>query len=315
VNKRSILARTLSGARDERILHWMKTTWMVMALGTAVCGSGVAFAQPGAVPAATAPAPTEAPGFVAIDRLDASSRAGIELSYIGLNNDVPNHTTFFRSEAHVRYVDPGTGLGSYVQLPFAYARTSFGDQSDTVTDFGDIEVGGIFAPRLASPDVGLVLHAGITLPTGERGMAAAVGTVANFTALPEAYNSLPAATTIKLGVSPIFRHGIAFARLDFGFDWNVDVKDGSFPNAIHVNAGAGVELGSAALMLESTNLWILDEHNAGTTEPGVTLNALAISARMTAGTTSPYLSVMLPLDDDLKSLISTALAVGVESRF
>jgi hypothetical protein len=296
---------------------------------TVISGTSVAVAQPTAVPAAApvtasrvtaqpttelaAPDPTAGPGFVVIDKLDASSRAGVQLSYIGLKGDIPDKPTLLRVAAHARYVDKALGLGGYVQVPFAYA-SAVGNTSST-TDLGDLEIGGIFAPRLSVPGFGLVLHAGVTLPTGETGDAALLGTLASFLALPDLYNSLPGGTTIKLGMSPMVHRGVGFARLDLGLDWNLDAKNGRIGKGIHYNAGVGLDLGQFVVMLESENLSVLDETSAtGTTNTGITLNALALSARLTNGAVSPYIAVVVPLDSDISDLFTFAATAGAELR-
>src|SRR5262249_51592862 len=79
------------------------------------------------------------PGFVMIDRFDARSRAGIELAYVRPSDPLDlGRATVLRFEAHARYVDPGSGFGGYVQVPFAYSHDTdlFGDPI-TVTDAGN----------------------------------------------------------------------------------------------------------------------------------------------------------------------------------
>ena len=251
------------------------------------------------------------PGFVVIDPIDASSQAGIQLAYLGLKGlSSTGDLTLLRLEGRARYVDPRTGLGGYVQVPFAYGRASSNGQSDTTTDFGDLEIGGIFAPRLGSPDFGLVVHAGIALPTGEKNTEALVGTLATAATLSGFYNALPRGTTVKLGVSPMFRSGIVFARLDLGFDGNISADQTSAGNGIHYNAGVGVDLGTAAVMLESENLTVQDQGN----NSGGTLNTVAVSVRANAGRVSPCLAVVIPVDDDERQIIDYAVIAGVDFK-
>lgn len=280
-----------------------------------VSGSSVALAQPAAAPPGVTAAaggdaadPAAGPGFVAIGALDASSRAGLEASYVGVDSGSGSSLTVLRFEGRARYVDPRLRIGGYVQVPFAYARASDNGQSDTATDFGDVEIGGIFAPRLGIPGLGLILRAGVTLPTGEKGDEAVIGTLASAAALPAFYNALPRSTTIKLGVSPMFRSGMVFGRIDLGFDGNVDADRSDVHSGIHYNAGIGIDLGSAAVMLESENLTVLDSSSDGT------LNTVAVSARANAGTVSPYLGIILPIDKDERDLIDFAVTAGVDFK-
>jgi hypothetical protein len=157
----------------------------------------------------------------------------------------------------------------------------------------------------------VILRAGITLPTGESQPSATVGTLANFLAMPDLYNSLPRSTTLKFGVSPVVRSGPVFARLDLGLDWNLDVKDGAVGKALHWNVGVGVDLGPAAVMVESTNATLFSDRPS---VDSTTVDAFAVSARLNARPASPYLAWVLALDDDLKELVGFMITAGVEFR-
>jgi hypothetical protein len=275
--------------------------------------SSVALAQPGAeLPRRpdTTDTTTE-PGFAVIDKLDASTAAGTDLSYVRVNNGPGvENPTLLRGMVHARYVDAERGLGGYVRVPFAYLRAPGDLGTETTTDVGDIEIGGIYSPRINQPGTGLILHAGITLPTGERGEAGAVGTFANLLALPDVYNSLPRGTTMKLGMSPRFRSGRLFARLDIGLDWNFDSSDAPVGKALHFDAGVGADLESIAVMLESENVTLLSDDMGSASM----LNAVAVSARFTAGTASPYLALAVPIDHDISQFLVLAVTAGVEIR-
>lgn len=284
------------------------TLVVASAVASVVSGAAIAVAQP-APPAPDDPA--LAPGFVTIDRFDASSRAGLQMSYLSFNESEGEdiNTTLLRFEVHARYVHAPTRLGGYVEVPFVYAQDD--DIDDTLTDFGNIEIGGLYAPALGN-GVGMILRAGITLPTGETDEEALVGTAANFIALPQLYNSLPKATTFKLGASPVFRSGRLFARLDLGLDWNLDVENGSIGEAIHYNAGIGAELDRVALALESQNVTITDDDE--NSDDGETLNAIALTARADLGTALPYFALIVPLDDGISELFDYAITVGLDVR-
>ncbi|HEX3765168.1 MAG TPA: hypothetical protein VHW23_41010 [Kofleriaceae bacterium] len=283
---------------------WM---WMIM-----LASARVALAQP-ADPGTAAQDPTLHTGFVVIDQADASDAAGLQLSYFNLNTSSPDAPTLFRAAAHARFVDPATGLGAYVRLPFAFA-TGTGNTS-SVTDLGDLEVGGIFAPRPGDSPVGVILRAGVTLPTGEKGEAGAIGTVANLLALPDLYNSLPGATTLKFGVSPVLRSGPVFARLDLGLDWNVDADNATIGKALHFNVGVGADVGPGSIMLESENATLFSDSVAGgSASDSVTVDAFAVSGRLNAGRASPYLAWVFPVDKDLRDIFGFMVTAGIELR-
>jgi hypothetical protein len=271
--------------------------------------SSVALAQPGAEPpraSGAAPDPAAQPGFVVIDPIDASSEADFSVSYVKINDkDAP---LLLRAVADIRVVDPASRVGAYARVPFALARESRNGMSDTTTDIGNLEIGGIYAPRIDQPGLGLILHAGITLPVGQTGEASAVGTIASFLALQDLDNSLPRATTLKLGVSPRFRSGQVFARFDLGLDWNLDARGITGGELVHFNAGLGLDLGPAAVMLESQNVAEFSHGNSGV------LDAIAVSTRLTTSNVSPYLAVALPIDHDISAFVDVAVTLGVEIR-
>jgi hypothetical protein len=250
-----------------------------------------------------------APSFVVMDQVDASSAAGLQLSYFTLPSRIQNAPTLLRVAAQARYVDPGTGLGAYGRVPFAYAAGTGGSKS--ITDVGDVEIGAIFSPRRTADGLGVILRAGITLPTGESKDSALVGTLANYLALPDLYNSLPQATTLKLGVSPVVRSGPVFARLDLGLDWNLDAKDTTIGKALHINVGVGADVGPAAVMVESTNVTLFSDRPTANSE---SVNAFALSVRFDARPSSPYLALVLPVDDDLKEVVGFMVTAGIEFR-
>jgi hypothetical protein len=277
-----------------------------------------AMAAPGEPPATAAADPRQLPGFVVIDRFDARTRTGLDVSYLApdsktFGNDTP---TLLRFSAQLRYVDKPSGVGGYVMVPFSYANDKNGNGgSDTITDVGDVELGAIYVPRLASANTAFVLHAGVTLPTGETGAESLVGLIESSVALPQLYNSIPKGITGKVGFSPMFRSGNVFARIDLGLDWNFDAKDATIGKGIHYNAGVGVELGQLALMFESENLSLLDEGPptpSASSRSGTTLNAIAVSGRFHGGSLSPYLAVIVPVEEDTADLIDLAVTVGID---
>lgn len=261
-----------------------------------------------AQPGADATDPTRSPGFPVIDRLDGSSRIGLDVLGMVLDEDVAGSTRLLlHAEAHARYVNPATGLGVYAQLPFSYL--SGGNGLGTRSDFGDPEIGAIFAARAQDSGFGAILHAGITLPLGESSDAAGIGTAAGFLAMPAIYSSVPGGTTLKIGVSPVLRSGSLFARLDFGFDWNLSADDATVGKAFHVNAGVGVDLGNVSLAFESENTTLTSDNGGN----GTTLNALAASLRFTDRGVSPYGALTIPIDEDLKG-ITVGITAGLDVR-
>jgi len=258
--------------------------------------------------------PARQPGFVGIDRIDGTSRAGVEATYLepNMTGSLAPKPRLMRFNAHVAYVDQQRGFGGYLMVPFGYIRTGDGANAMTTSALGDVELGAIYAPQLPGANVGLVLHAGITAPTGEDNLA---GFVTGSVALSELYNGLPKGTTLKLGASPMFRHGSLFARLDLGMDWNIDARNATVGTGLHYNAGLGVDLGPAALMVASENMTLLKIEGTGGTARGATLNAMVVSMRGNFRAVSPYLGVVIPVERDISDLTDFAVTLGTDVRF
>ena len=255
------------------------------------------------VPAVAAADPEH---FVTIDRQDDSSRAGAELSYLFLAGN--GDTTAMRFDVHGQYVDPANGIGGYVSVPVGYA--SGGGDSDQA--LGDVEVGAIYAVRLANPNTKLILHGGLTLPTEKSSLTSAeIGALAFSSRLADFYQVIPEGTSLRLGVSPIIHQGQLFARADFGLDANLDDSESETAAAVlRFQFGAGVDLGGATLMVESSNLYVTDKNGSS----GGWINTGALSARFDAGGVSPYGALVLGLDDDVRSLMHEAITVGIEGN-
>ncbi|HEY0255718.1 MAG TPA: hypothetical protein VGC41_29515 [Kofleriaceae bacterium] len=245
--------------------------------------------------------PAQSPAFVTMDHFDETSRVGAEFSYLFPKQD--SDGSAMRVEAHGQYVDPGSGFGGYIQLPLSIIT---GTASDTA--IGDLEVGALFIPKLATPNFSLVLRAGLTLPTAPSLNDSFTGLAGELANPNNLYDYVPKGTSLRLSASPIIRQGQFFARGDIGFDTNLSADhDVNVESAFHLNVGAGVDLGAAALMAELVNVKSLGDN-------GAWIDEAAISARLMQGAVQPYAALLIPLDDDINNIVSLSLTVGIEGR-
>ena len=248
---------------------------------------------------------------MAIDRVDGEACAGAAITYVepNLKGFTGAKPTFLRTSLYGRYLDPITELGAYVTVPFSLARTS---GRPTVTAFGDVEGGIIYAPSLPIRGLGVILHAGLTAPSGEEGDdEVATSVLTSSVALPELYNALPRAVSVKLGIATTYRRGGVFARLALGVDGNFESKQLTLGAGLHYEAGVGVELGPVAFTLESENLTLFPTRDNDQT---FTLNALAVSARARLGVISPYVGVIVPVEHDISDLADFAVTLGADLK-
>jgi hypothetical protein len=267
-------------------------------------------------PAAVFAEPASSPpssDFVVMDRMDGTSKAGLDVSYLFPNNTGNNSITALRFDAHGEYVLP-TGIGGYVQLPITYVHaSSTGNPSTSSTGIGDLELGILYATKASSSGLSGVFHAGLTVPTGSTGLDSAVANlVGAFMRLTDFYQSIPQGTSIRLAASPLLRSGQVFARADIGIDANFDADNNTADTFGRFNLGVGVDLGGVSLMGELINLRDMTFKGSGGTGASW-INAGAVSVRFNAGGARPYGALTFPLDDDSHELMNAVLTVGIET--
>jgi hypothetical protein len=243
--------------------------------------------------------------FVTMDRQDASSRAGVEVSKLFYpDSTTTNGLSGLRFDIHGQYITPNA-IGIYLTAPIGHISGT----GDSETALGDVEVGGVFIPQLADSNMKLVIHAGLTLPTQSKDLNPLLTSAYTMPArLADYYLIVPEGLSLRAGVSPIIKSGQVFFRGDLGFDANLSAADGSdAKNALRVNAGAGLDLGVAAVMVESTNLYVSGNN-------GGWVNSGAVSARFDGGSVYPYAAIVVGLDDDIRQIMEEAVTVGLEGR-
>jgi hypothetical protein len=256
---------------------------------------------------------TSTPSFLLADRQDSVSRIGLDAEYLLLSN-APD-ITLTRFDAHAQFVNPATRFGSYVNVPIALATGSM--MQDTLV-LGNIEAGGLYVLEM-SPNVGLALHAGLTLPTapamddGDWLFGAAAGSMRP----SDMYQVLPKSSSMRMGISPLIRDGQFFARLDLGFDANLylpGADDNAHP-AIHADAAVGFDLGTlnASVMGEVSTLYIFSEQDtSNNTEMSSNPSVAAVSVRGHSGSVQPYGGFVLPLEKSMRDVLDGALVVGLD---
>ncbi len=251
--------------------------------------------------------------FVTLDRQDASSRAGLEVSklfYDGAQTSGANDISGLRFDLHGQYLTPNA-MGVYVTVPMGHV--SGGGQS--YSSVGDLEVGGIFIPQLTASNVKLVLHGGITLPTQSKDQTNALATA--FTVYPrltDIYLAVPEGLSLRLGVSPIVKSGQVFFRADLGFDANLSsTQNADVKNMVHANAGVGIDLGVASVMVESANVYVTGNNNPNGAFGDSWANTGAVSARFDGGSVYPYAAIVVGLDHDVRTIMDEAITIGLDA--
>jgi len=238
-------------------------------------------------------------GYATLDRQDRATKLGAELMYFS----IPHGGQWTRLDLAAQLVHPSTGLGLYAQMPFAYESDSSANQ---IFALGGLELGGLVATR-----AGVVLHAGIVLPTGSAGdNANVIGTT--LAARPsDLIQALPNTTSIRAGIAYEFRADELFGRIELGVDATLIVDDstGSVPSDswLHLNGALGFDAGDLTLAVETSNAFSLGS-------AGSTFDVIAAAIRLRAGCARPYLAAVVPLDAQPNEP-RVAFVAGIEQRF
>jgi hypothetical protein len=298
----------------------MRATLRLVTLVCLLAAPGAALAQPAVTSASDTSSadPARAPGFVTLDRGDARSIVGLDISYMFYGNTAGASITPMFFDAHAQYVDPGLGLGGYVELPVGYFDASGDGPSTSGTGLGDLEVGALYVTPTVAPGLRIVLRAGLTLPTAstsESGVEA--NTLTFLPHLSDFYLVVPDGLSARFAASALWRQGTLFARADIGVDTNISAQSGdNVDTLLRGNLGFGVQLGQLALTAEFTSLYDHGD-NGGNAQ---LLSTGAVAARYSGGRVSVYGAIGFPITNthDLggsdSAQYDVALTLGIEGR-
>jgi hypothetical protein len=237
------------------------------------------------------------PAFVTLDRVDASSRAGVQAGWHKIDDVSLSDAFVVRLEPFGQYVLPNRAGGFYGQLPIAH-RFDLG--ADDATGVGNLQLGGFFLPARTSE---WILRAGLAAGTASNG---AGSTIANFDSRFERLTDYvligPHTTSLRLSGSTVRRWDAIFLRADLGLDMVLD-KPSAPAGATSVfgraNVAACVRASGVDFTAELVNLVAFN----GTAVPsGLTnhlLHTAAVSVR-TPGEDQFHFGVVFPLDQEFR---------------
>jgi len=261
---------------------------------------------PGAAPEAP-PEVEVPPTFMTLDRMDLSSRFGLQIGFIKAADVALSDGFLMRFNPYGQYVFPGKPAGIYAQIPISHAFAFDGADS---TGWGNLEMGGFFMPTHSSE---LILRAGLVAATGsDAGLDALTGLATTAERLTDFVLVLPNSTTARLSASTVQQIGQAFFRADGGFDLVIDRPSVGLNSSVlfRANAAAGIRLPGVDLAFELANLVFVNGDVAG---GGITdrfNHTAAISAR-TTGEDQLHLGTVFPLDSGARGEV-WILSIGYQ---
>lgn len=234
--------------------------------------------------------PLDLAHFVTLDRFDDMDRVGAEVSHF-VRVDEDAQLDAWRADVHAQFIDDASGVGGYAVAPGARVESH-----DRV---GDVEVGLLYRPELASDAVTAVLHAGLGLPTSRDHspplQQAALARLAD-TAL-----TLPGTGSARVGGSLIWQDGQVFARGDLAVDANLESAGDSIGRG---GVGVGIIAGSAALMGE------VNVVGGGPYDPVASTGAFAV--RIDADMVQVYGAFEFGLDGTTRNTMKDAFILGAD---
>ena len=264
--------------------RWLRVGLGILVVAACAVSTSGARAQVGEPP----------PGTFTLDRMDESSRFGVQVSFDKMDNVDLSDGFVMRYDLYGQYVLPGRLFGFYGQLPFAHLFNFAGSGTD-YTALANLDVGAFVLPTQRSD---LILRLGLALPTAsETSSRALTNYAAAFERLTDLLLTPPNYTTLRMSASTLQETGVAFFRADLGLDVVVDHPAANRGPTVFLRAkvAAGVRLAPLDLTAELVNLGGL----TGTVNPGGITNrffhtlAFGLSTR---GTDQFHLGTVFPLD-------------------
>jgi len=247
------------------------------------------------VPAAVEAGPT----FLTLDRMDGTTRFGIQVGWDKLDQTSLSNGFLMRYEPYGQYVLPGGAVGLYGQVPISHTFNSNGPDSGGLAN---IDIGGFFMP-MHNQD--LILRGGLILATGPgTGNTDAVSNiVANYERMTDLLQVAPGFTTIRLSASTLQQKDMLFFRADVGFDLAVDKPAAATTNVyFRGNAALGIRATGVDVTLELVNIAAVN----GTVRSGSLADRFFHTAGFslrTQGENQFHIGSVFPLDSDARGQI------------
>jgi len=253
------------------------------------------------------------PDFATLDRGDGISHLGLDLAWIKL--DPPPYDSVLHLELHGQYVLQ-SGLGFYAALPI---NRSFGDgpdeeESDGEAAVADLDVGGLYV--ISGPELSWVFRLGLVAPIGGDDLGEFATNIrgANFR-LTDVALAYPNDWWLRVAFSPLFHAHSVFLRIDLGVDVPFAENDEDIYRTDPIgrlNLAGGVDLGSAALMLELTNIAEFDDDDGDPPEDEDVFTNVAVTARFMGEVLQPFISVGTPIDKAVRDQVDVFIAGGIQ---
>jgi hypothetical protein len=237
-------------------------------------------------------------GFSNLDRPSYDSMVGLDLGFGFIEFDDGES---LRMDLHGQYlIDGGVGVYGMVPLSRLFVDVPFFDNSMAL---GNLEAGAFYLAPAGGID--LVLRGGVALPTADSNLTGiTTNAIAHSVRITDAALAYPDTTWLRLSGSPMLTSGDFFLRMDIGLDVPVRTDVDADP-LVRFNVGGGFDLDRLSLMGELALLFDTD---------GDDYVASALTARFHGRQFEPGLSIIVPINDDLRDVLDLGLLFSMQVR-
>jgi len=277
---------------------------LLFAAGALTLVHGAALAQP----------VSGLPGLVLLDRQDGVSSAGAALTWAPITDEAfIGDGSVIRLDLSGEYAIGSSGFAAYGVIPLALLRADAVD----ATAAGNLEGGALYALHSGPSD--FLFRLGLTLPTASSGDSdgAFANILAAYARPTDFALAWPRTVWIRASASPVVRSGLAILRADAGLDLAAAALDDELDSPdplLRVNLAGGVDTGRIAALAElSAVTGVGSDDDVGVYEQDIAY-AGALSAHLRGAALEPSLAVGLPLNSDVRDLISFFLVAGLQGR-
>jgi hypothetical protein len=235
------------------------------------------------------------PSFLTLDRMDGTSRFGLQLDWTKLPHISVGDGFAMRGEVYFQYVLPMRALGIYGQLPVSYwfnnADAQFG--GDDQHGVGNLDVGAYYMPGGRQS---LIFRAGFTIGLASDSPGGrTLNQFVSYARLTDSIDYAPKATAGRLSASVFQEFSLAFVRADLGLDIAFSTKSAS-DVYLHANAALGLRLPAVDLTGELVNAGGVDGDGSFTDR---FFHSVALMLR-SRGKNLLHLGLILPLDSGFR---------------
>lgn len=259
---------------------------------------------PAATPTAATPTTDDAT-FTTLDRADGVSRAGVETSFVFLDDYGDGvKRSAQRYDVHAQSVNAQLGIGAYATIPINVFRYQGYSAEGAL---GNIELGALYV-RPLQPGLTLIAHVGGVLPSSDnpndngdgRGTPNALGQPSRLT---DALLGQTRVVAIRAAGALRYRRDQLVARVDLGLDQSIAQFDSlNSSTDVRVAVAAGWDFGVAMPAIELTTL-LNAPHSTRAAY------AAAVSLRARAARLQPFAALVIPLDN---LAFNTAITLGLD---